>query len=283
MARPPHTFRPHQDREERTARLVANLRHVRNARERDSIALQLIEVNLPLCDALASRYASRGADLDDLKQVARTALVSAVRHYRPDEGPSLTAFAVPTITGELKRYFRDRCWMVRPPRALQELRPTAVRARDELEQKLGRTASNREVAAQIGVDDRTLDEALWTHGGYRPASIDAPLPGALSDTLGSQLGSGEDIAEAVVERVSLQTALRELPERDLRVLRWRFDDDLTQSEIAERLGVSQMQVSRILRRILTVLRTHLNPEDDVPAQILAYPRSARPADHPTAA
>lgn len=283
MARPPQKVHPrrihkvadHRDREEITAHLVEHLRRAPHDRERISIRSQLVEINLPLCDALAARYSGRGVDPDDLKQVARTALVSAVAHFRPDEAPSLAAFAVPTITGELKRHFRDRCWVVRPPRALQELRPAALRACRDLEQRMGRSVSTREIAMHLGVDVRALEESLWTHGGYRPASLDAPLTGETTESLGSHLGSGDDIAQEVAERVSLRVALRELCERDLRILKWRFERELTQSEIAERLGVSQMQVSRILRRILIALRAHLEP-DETPARVLSYLRAVSP-------
>lgn len=272
MARHPQTVLPQHDREELTAHLVEHLRHVQDARERHAITSRLVEINLPLCDALAARYTGRGADPDDLKQVARTALVSAVNHFRPGEAPSLTAFAVPTITGELKRYFRDRCWMVRPPRALQELRPAAVQARHDLEQKLGRTASAQEIAHRLDADTASVEEALWAHGGYRPASLDAALPGA-TEPLASLLASDEDVAEDVTQRVALRVALRELPHQDLRMLIWRFGEELTQSEIAARLGVSQMQVSRLLRRILDRLRASL--ATDEPRRTVRPRRAAR--------
>lgn len=263
MARP-SPVRPHNDRKERTAYLLTRLQESSDIHERNVISAQLIEINLPLCDALAARYSGRGADLEDLEQVARTALVVAVQNFRPTAGHSLAAFAVPTITGELKRYFRDRCWVVRPPRTLQELRPAAIQASQDLEQELGRTPSAQEIAGHLEVEPRSVEEALCTQSGYRPTSLDAPLPGDLAASIGSQLGSGEDIAETATQRVALHRALRDLPTDDLQILRWRFEQELTQNEIAARLGVSQMQVSRILRRILGDLRTRL--ETDEPAQ-----------------
>lgn len=261
MTRVCRSPRPVRRREELTARLVDNLHSTHDSWERQRLTDELVLVNLPLCDALATRYAGRGADFDDLVQVARAALVVAVQHFRPDKAPSLAAFAVPTITGELKRYFRDRCWMVRPPRSLQELRPRVVQARRELEQQLGRTVTMDDVATHLDVDARTAEEALWARGGYRPASLDAPLQAESSVSLGTQLDSGTDLADDVTQHVALHEVLEHLPEEDRRILVWRFEEECTQTEIAARLGVSQMQVSRMLRRILDGVRAGLDADD----------------------
>lgn len=257
MARIQHTFRSNHRREELTARLVERLQATSDPGERDCITAQLVQVNLPLCDALAARYAGRGAELEDLTQVARTALVVAVQQFQADLGKSLAAFAVPTISGEIKRYFRDRCWMVRPPRALQEMRPTALWALNHLEQSCGRSVSLKEVADYLRVDHHTVEESLWNHDGYRPVSLDSPVRDDLMMTLGSQLSDECDMAEEVTDRLALRAVLQDLSPRDAQIIVWRFEEECTQSEIASRLGVSQMQVSRILKRILADLRSHL--------------------------
>jgi RNA polymerase sigma-B factor len=220
--------------------------------ERQSIAIELGELNLPLCDALAARYRGRGVDLDDLVQVARIGLWVAIHRFRPADAHSFLAFAIPTITGELKRYFRDQGWVVRPPRRLQELRSLTSRARDDLEQSTGRRVSTREIADHLGVDQREVAESLIAGAGFRPASLDAPVGD--SSELGAYISDDQDIAAQVTDHLALQWALAGLTARDQKVLVWRFEDECTQTEIADRLGLSQMQVSRILHNILDKTR-----------------------------
>lgn len=245
-------------REQRTEELLHTLADSTSETDREAITAELVELNLGLCDALANRYANRGADRDDLVQVARLALLMAVRRYRHTEGRSFVAFAVPTISGELKRHFRDHCWVVRPPRRIQELRARANRQRQVLEQTLGRSATTDELVAELGVDAELLHESRAADGSYRPWSLDAPLDADGDNTLGATLADAGNDIERIADRLALQRALSGLTRRDQMVLRWRFEDGCTQGEIGSRLGISQMQVSRIIRRILGQARAALS-------------------------
>jgi RNA polymerase sigma-B factor len=245
-------------REELTRQLFAQLQDAVSDDERETITTQLVEINLPLGDALAARYLGRGVDFDDLQQVARTALWVAIGRFRPAEGRSFVSFAVPTITGELKRYFRDHCWVVRPPRQIQDLRVVTARAREDLEQSTGRAVTTQEIGDHLGIDQKQVAECLIARAGYRPLSLDAPTSNE-SSTLGASLSTDGDIAAELTDRLALRRALSQLSPRDQQVLVWRFDEECTQSEIAVRLGLSQMQVSRIIRRILDTTRDLLEP------------------------
>ncbi len=244
-------------REQQTEELLDRLTNTDSEAEREVITAQLVELNLGLCDALANRYVNRGADRDDLVQVARMALLMAIRRYQPTQGRSFVAFAVPTITGELKRYFRDHCWVVRPPRRIQELRARVNVQRQQLEQHLGRTATTAELVDELQVDADLLRESEAADGTFRPWSLDAPFDPGADSTLGSTLAGGDDAIEQVADRLTLRRALAGLSLRDRQVLAWRFEEGCTQSEIGRRLGISQMQVSRIIRRILAQARDAL--------------------------
>lgn len=247
-------------RELRTEDLLGRLAICTDDSERAAITAEVVELNLGLCDALANRYANRGADRDDLVQVARVALFLAVRRFRPSEGRSFVAFAVPTITGELKRHFRDHCWVVRPPRRIQELRARANRQGQELEQKLGRQVTTAELVAELGVDAGLVREASVADGSYRPWSLDAPMDAESGTTFGATLAE-DGGTDQLVDRLALQRALAGLTRRERLVLRWRFEEGCTQAEIGRRLGVSQMQVSRILRSSLSRARDALTERE----------------------
>lgn len=227
--------------------------------ERRRLNDRILRLNLPLADALAARYTGRGAEPDDLVQVARTALLLAVQRFRPDHERGFAAFAVPTVTGELKRYFRDHCWVVRPPRSLQELRARATVARDDSEQRLGRRPSIDELAAELRVEPRRLAESLDCADSYQPLSLDAPVQHQARETVGTLLSAGVDIAATSTDRIALHRVLAALPPRDRQVIQWRYAEECTQAEIGRRLGVSQMQVSRILGGILARARAAFDP------------------------
>ena len=246
-------------REAKTRELFESLSQAQTSAERQRITTELVELNLPLCDALATRYLGRGVDFDDLVQVARTALWVAIQRFRPSESRSLASYAVPTITGELKRYFRDHCWVVRPPRQIQDLGSLTSKTTEGLEQSSGRRVSVREIGEALGVDQKQVAECIIARAGYRPLSLDATVGEAAS--VGSFLADDEDLADELTDRLALRRALDELSDRDRQVLAWRFEEDCTQSEIAERLGLSQMQVSRIIRRILDTTRELLEPAE----------------------
>jgi RNA polymerase sigma-B factor len=207
---------------------------------------------LPVADRIARRYAQRGERLDDLTQVARIGLIKAVDGFDPDLGPFL-GYAVPTISGELKRYFRDACWDVRVPRRLQELRLAAAAAAERLAQRTGREPGTGELAAELGVAVRELAAALAAASAYAPVSLNAP-GGGDGIELAELLGGPDERVEQVPDRVSLRPALRRLPERERRVLALRFVEQRTQAEIGAAIGLSQMHVSRLIARTLVGLR-----------------------------
>ena len=245
--RPPH---PH----DRTEWL---LKDAQEGRPVDGATAEaLILLNLALADGIAGRYLGRGIDRDDLVQVARLGLVKAVRRFRPGLGQSFAGFAAPTISGEIKRHFRDTGWMVRPPRRLQEL---GVRMRDaekDLEQNLHRRPRSDELAAVLDVGEGQVRAAREAASSFHALSLDVPAgPGQASTEM--TLEEAEDPFAAIDDSAWLRDALAELTDRERLVLRLRFVELLTQSDIAEQIGVSQMQVSRILRATLSRLRARL--------------------------
>ncbi len=220
---------------------------------------EVVVANLRVAKALASAQRDKGIDLEDLEQVAYTALVAAADRFRPEEGQDFLSFAVPTIRGELKRYFRDYGWTVRPPRRVQEIHLRVLETRDRLAKRRDRTPTAAEIAAELGECEQHVVEALRLDGCFTPSSLDQPLVGgtaSLGDLLADTDPHGQDAAEA---RVMLGSAVRALSARDRLVLRLRYFDGLTQREIGAALGVTQTQVSRILSRILTRLRDVLDP------------------------
>ncbi|MEA4945279.1 MAG: sigma-70 family RNA polymerase sigma factor [Propionicimonas sp.] len=254
-----------QQREQRTAELFTELHGNPDPGYAEQLVDELVRVNLPLCDSLAGRYVGRGTEHDDLLQVARAALVVAIHRFEPRLGRPFASFAVPTIAGELKRHFRDHGWMVRPPRQLQELRARATRGRQALEQAVGHEVSIDDLGRHLEVDPQRLRESLAAGGGYRPVSLEAPARDDASVTVGDALSDQGDAIEELIEHLDLRRALTELSHRDQAVLRWRFAEECSQSEIGRRLGVSQMQVSRILRALLAQLRIRLQPPQQVAA------------------
>jgi RNA polymerase sigma-B factor len=254
-----------------TAQLFEQLAEVSGPGERTRVLDEITRVNLQVADALAQRYATRGLPLDDLIQEARLALVRVVAGFRPELGHDFLSYAVPSIVGTLRKQFRDTGWMVRPPRRVQEAQQSITRARPDLVQELGREPTVSELVAGTGLEEETVIEALTADGCYAPASLDRPMTGDdLGDprarTLGEVLG-GEDTDLSRCEiRVALRPLLSSLPARDREVLRLRFFEGLTQREVGEVIGVTQMQVSRILTRIFATLREQLG---EVPASELA--------------
>jgi len=214
----------------------------------------LAERFMPLARSLARRYESSGEPLEDLVQVASLALVKAIDRFDASRGHAFSSFAVPTIVGELKRHFRDRTWAVRPPRELQELILRVDRVSVRLSQELDRAPTVSELAGAAGTEEEHVLEALQARSGRGTLSLHAPSSqesdaASLEDILGCD-DSGFDRAES---RAVLDGLCVGLPDRAREVLRMRFEEDLTQAEIGERLGVSQMQVSRIIRQTITRL------------------------------
>jgi RNA polymerase sigma-B factor len=215
----------------------------------------VVLLNLGLADGIASRYLGRGIERDDLVQVARLGLVKAVRRYRPALGQSFAGYAAPTISGEIKRHFRDTGWMVRPPRRLQELGARLRDAEKELEQQLHRDPTPGELARFLGVEEAQVRAAREASSSFHAVSLDAPVTTEHRPDLA--VDSDDDPFGAFDDAQWLSAALSELSDRERTVLRLRFVELKTQSEIAQDIGVSQMQVSRILRATLARLRSRL--------------------------
>ena len=214
---------------------------------------RLVTAHLGLAHQLARRYLNRGEPYEDLVQVASLAIVKSVDRFDPDRGIEFTTFATRTVIGELKRHFRDKGWAVRAPRRVQELYLELGRATETLSQQLGRSPTVSELAASTGATEEAVLEALEAGQGYRTSSIDAT--GRNEETIGSHIG-GEDASLGTIEdRELLAPALAALAPREQLILQLRFAHGLTQSEIAERVGISQMHVSRLLAASLKRLRS----------------------------
>ncbi|HET8598912.1 MAG TPA: SigB/SigF/SigG family RNA polymerase sigma factor [Segeticoccus sp.] len=226
--------------------------------EREEILAEVIVDQLPLARSIAARYRDRGEPLEDLVQVASMALVMAVKRYRPGHGVSFSAFAVPTITGELRRHFRDHGWSIRPPRRVQELRPRLRQGIEDLTQELHRPPSVAELAEHLDVPAEEILETQSATTSYHNLSLDGPVRQSSGDDVSASLsdtvGAPDDGFELVVERVSAAPLLASLSERDQRVLALRYLDGCTQQQIADEIGVTQMQVSRLLSRSLQRLQ-----------------------------
>ncbi|MEV5599173.1 SigB/SigF/SigG family RNA polymerase sigma factor [Streptomyces sp. NPDC052496] len=226
---------------------------------KEQIRRRIITAWLPMAHRLAYRLRERGEHLDDLKQVAALGLVKAVDRFDPERADAFEQFAVPTITGELKRHFRDHTWHVHVPRRIQELRNKVRIAVKELSTTLdGRTPSTEQIAAYTQLPEKDVTLGLRALESYRSLSLDAALDhgGESRDdhTLMHVLGALEDAFALVEDRETVKPVLARLPERDRRILYLRFFEDMTQSAIAAELGVSQMHVSRLLNRALSRIR-----------------------------
>ena len=239
-------------------------------RERNDQLEQVVLLHLEVADALAHRYAGRGAETADLEQVARLALVEAVERADPDRGDFLP-FAVTTIRGCLKRHFRDHCWLVRPPRRIQELQVDIGDTWSELAQAMGHVPSTREVAQTMERSAVDVGEAQAAGSCFRPRSLDAPVRSGESTGagLGALLGYDEAGYAAADWTGTIRPALTELSETDRRMLYLRFYEELTQQQIADELEVSQMQISRALRRVLTLLRSRIDSVDEASMPLAA--------------
>ena len=215
---------------------------------------QVVLVNRSVAEGVAVRYRNRGVSEEDLHQVAYEGLTKAVRRFDPSLGHDLLTYAVPTIRGELQRHLRDQGWSVRPPRRVMELQQSILHSTEELAQRLGREPRPAEVMAELHLASRDYQEAVTAFACKRATSLDQPV-GVEEDVCLGSLVPGDDHDSGPAEaRLLLAPVLRELPDRDREILYLRFFEDLTQKEIGERLGVTQMQVSRLLSQILAHLR-----------------------------
>ena len=252
-----------QERRERTARALAESGKTRNANRRLELLDYVVRINMGVAGSVARRYVHRGIEEEDLVQVAYVALIRAAHGFDPGRDQDFLAYAVPTIRGELKKHFRDRGWVVRPPRRIQEIQARITSAEADLAQDLGRRPRPSELAAHLEVGLDEVSEAMAIDGCFAPSSLDLPVagPGGVGfATVGDLLGT-EDRSQAAAEaRLALAPALRRLHERDRRILSMRFVEERSQQEIGDAIGVTQMQVSRLLARIMRDLRMDLGHE-----------------------
>ncbi|GAD84137.1 RNA polymerase sigma factor SigF [Nocardia asteroides] len=215
----------------------------------------LINRCIPLADHIARKFSGRGEPFDDLSQVARVGLVHAVDRFDLSRGSNFLSFAVPTIMGEVRRYFRDNTWAMRVPRRVKETHLRIGAAVDQLSQRLGRSPTAKEIAAELDVDPDEVTQAVIAGNAYQPTSIDAASVGRDSDaSLLDTLGEEEAQFDRVEEYIAVRPLLAGLPERERRILTMRFFESMTQTQIAAQLGISQMHVSRILAKTLARLR-----------------------------
>ncbi len=222
---------------------------------------QLVEMHLPLVEYLARRFRNRGEPFDDLVQVATIGLIKSIDRFDLERGVEFSTYATPTIVGEVKRHFRDKGWAIRVPRRLQELKLALTKASSELSQRNGRAPTVAELAAHLELTEDEVLEGLESSNAYSAISLDAPDLGdddssAMSDTLGMT----DQALEGVEYRESLKPLLEQLPPREKRILLLRFFANMTQSQIAAELGISQMHVSRLITRTLAQLREGLLAE-----------------------
>jgi RNA polymerase sigma-B factor len=223
---------------------------------------ELVELHLPLVEYLARRFRNRGEWLDDLTQVATIGLIKSIDRFDLSRGVEFSTYATPTIVGEIKRHFRDKGWAVRVPRRLQELKLALTKAISDLAQRLGRAPTVAELAAHLQMSEEDVLEGLESANAYSTVSLDAPDSGEDdAPAVAESLGMLDDALEGVEYRESLKPLLEQLPSREKRILLLRFFGNMTQSQIATELGISQMHVSRLLARTLTQLREGLTTDE----------------------
>ncbi|MDF9714592.1 sigma-70 family RNA polymerase sigma factor [Nocardioides sp. ChNu-153] len=253
----PVTSARQSEREQRRAATAASLEAAGRATdqaERDAALRELVVANMGVARSLAARQRNRGIPIEDLEQVAYLALVRAADGFDVTQGKDFLTYAVPCIRGELRRHFRDHGWMVRPPRQVQENQSAVIRARDRLTGDHGENVPAAVIARELEIEVDVVEQALAAEGCFRPVSLDAPLPtgvGARHEETVVDPAAEQELIEA---RETLRPALRQLGERERRILMLRYFNDRTQQEIADELGITQTQVSRLLAGILRQLR-----------------------------
>jgi RNA polymerase sigma-B factor len=245
------------ERAELTGQLLAEAHACSDPSEARRLREQVVLINRGVAESVAARFRNRGVAQEDLVQVAYEGLTKAVHRFDPTLRNDLLTYAVPTIRGELQRYFRDQGWMVRPPRRIQETQWLLNLAVDRLSHQLGREPGEEEIARELGVGIHEYRETVEAFGCFQPTSLDQPAGRESETSVGDLLALEDGDGTASEARVMLAPVVRRLPERDRRILYLRFFEDLTQEEIGRDLGVTQMQVSRLLTRILGTLREDL--------------------------
>lgn len=250
-----------EDRETLTTTLFRCIDQCDDADECRHLRDQVISVNMPVAESLARRYFGHGENNDDLRQVAFLGLTKAVAGYDSSRGQHFLAYAIPTITGELKKHFRDRCWSVRPPRRVQNLQREITAAQERLVQQGHRQPTVDEIADELHLPKEEVIEAVTAQGCFTPTSLDVPLKSDTATTFGDLIGDDGREFERSEARMSLAPLVKELPEDDRRILAMRFFEEQTQEQIAKVLGTSQMQISRRLSRLMGQLRNRIEDDD----------------------
>ncbi|MFJ9723564.1 RNA polymerase sigma factor SigF [Streptomyces sp. NPDC101209] len=246
---------PHDDAPD-TADAFRRLATLPPGPQRDALRERVVEAWLPMADRLAGRFRNRGENYEDLRQVAALGLVKAVDRYDPELGNAFESYAVPTITGEIKRHFRDHMWTLHVPRRVQDLRNRVRSAAQDLSQTVsGRRPTVAEIAEHADMSEEDVLAGLEALESFSALSLDAELPGSEDGySLGDALGSPDPALDTVVDREAVAPRLAALPERERAILYMRFFGDMTQSRIAEQLGISQMHVSRLISRCCSRVR-----------------------------
>jgi RNA polymerase sigma-B factor len=251
---------PHDDAPD-TAEAFARLAQLPDGQQRRALRDRLVEQWLPMAERIAVRFRGRGESLEDLYQVAALGLVKAVDHYDPGRGRAFEAYAVPTITGEIKRHFRDHMWTLHVPRRVQDLRNRVRRAAKEVAQTTpGRAPTVAEIAEQAQLTEEEVRTGMEALECFSALSLEAEMPGTDGYALGDALGGPDPAYDTVVDRVAVKPCIQALPERERTILYLRFFKGMTQSCIAEELGISQMHVSRLLSGCFAQLREEILTE-----------------------
>ena len=251
-------------REAATRDLLERRAEASDETQRQALLEEVVELNIEIARGIARRFRGRGAETDDLEQVAYLGLVKAARNYRLEADTPFIGFAIPTIRGEVKRYFRDCAWTVRIPRRLQELQGLIITKLPELQQRLNRDATREELAAYLGVELGEVEQAMSATGCFNVLSLDRPSDFDTNRSLADAVADDEDWTVGQLEAVDmLQPVQDELGPRERRNMELRFVEGWIQADIGRELGISQMQVSRLLRQILDDLRTKLTQDQAV--------------------
>jgi RNA polymerase sigma-B factor len=232
---------------------------------REELLHELVEANMGVAQAIAARYRNRGVSHEDLEQIAYLALVRVARQYDHAMGHDFMSYAVPSIRGEVRRYFRDHGWMVRPPRPVQEIQSLISATESQLTTRLGHPPTAEELARELDTTQDLVEEAMTANGCFTPTSLDQTVNEAGKSSIVDQLGIEENGLAAAEARVVLAPVVRRLSPRERRILDMRFFRDCTQQEIADEIGVTQMQVSRLLSALMDRLRADLEASQSVSA------------------
>jgi RNA polymerase sigma-B factor len=255
MRTPAHAKHPHSDAPD-TTDAFRRMAALPCGAEREQVRQEIICAWLPMAERLAGRFRNRGESLEDLTQVAALGLVKAVDRYDPFRGNAFESYALPTVVGEVKRHFRDHMWSLHVPRRVQDLRNRVRFARQDLAQTIpGRAPTVAEIAEHAGMSEEEALMGFDALDSFTALSLDAELPGSQDGySLRDTLGTADPAIDVLVDREAVKPGLRQLPEREQNILYMRFFRDMTQSSIAERLGISQMHVSRLISRSCDQLR-----------------------------